>query len=184
MIGKWFALVAAVPIGLVLIAAGIGAVLPRDHVVRGERTVRIAPQAVAARLRDVAGYPTWRSSVDRVGVLGRDDGQIRFVEHSGDAIAFAMAEEAAGRRFRSTIADPDLPFGGYWIITVDPAGNDSRVAVEEHGEVGNPLFRFVSAVILGHSRTLEAWLGDLERSAERSAVDGPRFSSRGLIPPD
>ena len=55
---------------------------------------------------------------------------------------------------------------------MDPAGEGSRVAIDEHGHVGNPLFRFVSAVILGHSRTLEAWLGDLERSPP-SLTAGP-----------
>lgn len=164
--GKWIALIAAVPIGLLLIVLGIGALLPREHVARGERTVRLAPEAVAARIRDVGAYSGWRSNVDRVDIGRSDGGAIDFVEHNGgDAIAFSLVEEEAGRRFRSTIANPDLPFGGYWIVTVDPAGEGSRVAVEEHGHVGNPLFRFVSTLILGHNRTLETWLGDLERSA-------------------
>jgi hypothetical protein len=166
MMGKWIALSAAVPIGLLIIVVGIGALLPRDHVARGERTVRLSPDAVAARVRDVGAYPGWRSSVDRIDIVGRTDGQVDFVEHSGgDAIAFTMIEEAPGRRFRSAIMDPDLPFGGYWTITIDPAADGSRVAVEEHGHVRNPLFRFVSTIILGHNRTLETWLSDLDRQA-------------------
>ena len=171
--GKWIAVIAAFPIGLFLVAVATGALLPREHVARGERTLRLAPEAVAARIRDVGAYPGWRSNVDRVEIGTRAGGQIDFVEHNGgDAVAFRLVEEEAGRRFRTTIADPDLPFGGYWIVTVDSAGDGSRVTVEEHGHVGNPLFRFVSTIILGHNRTLETWLSDLERSSGRDLSAG------------
>ena len=167
MMWKWIAAIAALPVGLAVIATGIGALLPREHVARGERIVGLSPDAAAARVRDVSGYPDWRSTVDRIEITGSEDGQLRFVEHSGgEAIAFALVEEEPGRRFRSTITDPDLPFGGHWIIAVDPAGAGSRVAIEEHGHVGNPLFRFVAKVVFGHHRTLNTWLDDLERSAD------------------
>ena len=164
MIWKWVLGIAAVPVGVAAIVAGIGALLPRDHVARGDRLVAASPEQVAATIRDVEAYPRWRSTVDRIERVDRHDGELRFVEHSGgDAIAFALVEEEAGRRFRSTITDPNLPFGGFWTIALEPAGERTRITIEEHGFVGNPIFRFVSALVFGHEATLRNYLDDLER---------------------
>ena len=168
MIWKWVLGLAAVPIGVVAIAAAVGALLPREHVARGERLVAASSERVAAMVRAVEAYPQWRSGLDRVEAVEREGSELRFVEHQGgDAIAFVMVEEEAGRRFRSTIADPSLPFGGYWLITIEPVGERARIAIEEHGFVGNPVFRFVSAVIFGHERTLSTYLDDIERALPR-----------------
>jgi hypothetical protein len=152
------------PLGAAAIVAGIGALLPREHVARGELIVAASPEQVAATIREVEAYPRWRSGVDRIEHVERQDSETRFVEHSGgDAIAFALVEEQAGRRFRSTITDPNLPFGGFWTITLESAGARTRVTIEEHGFVGNVIFRFVSALVFGHEATLRTYLDDLER---------------------
>jgi len=41
-------------------------------------------------------------------------------------------------------------------VTGEGAG--SRVRITEHGEVYNPVFRFVSRFIMGHSSTASAYL--------------------------
>ena len=51
-----------------------------------------------------------------------------------------------------------LPFGGSWEYRVTAEGAGSRVQVTEHGEVYNPVFRFVSRFIMGHSATASAYL--------------------------
>lgn len=162
---KWILIVAAIPLGALALVAAIGALLPRDHVARGDRLVGAPPERVAAMIRDVETYPRWRRGLDRVEGVSRENGEVRFVEHSGsDAIAFRLVEEAPGRRFRSTIDDSGLPFGGAWTIALEPAGAGTRVAIEERGHVGNPIFRFVSTLIIGHRRTLENYLEDLARA--------------------
>jgi hypothetical protein len=164
MIWKWILGIAAVPLGVAAIVAGIGALLPREHVARGDRLVAASPEQVAATIRAVEAYPRWRSGVERIERVERHGSEVRFVEHSGGgAIAFALVEEQTGRRFRSTITDPDLPFGGFWTIALESAGERTRVTIEEHGFVGNPIFRFVSALVFGHEATLRTYLDDLER---------------------
>ena len=164
MIWKWVLGIAAVPLAAAVLVAGIGALLPREHVARGDRLVAASSERVAAMIREVEAYPRWRSGVDRIARVERHGSETRFVEHSGgDAIAFALVEEQAGRRFRSTITDPNLPFGGFWTITLESAGARTRVTIEEHGFVGNVIFRFVSAVVFGHEATLRTYLDDLER---------------------
>lgn len=173
---KWILIVAAVPFGALAIVAAIGALLPRDHVARGERLVGAPPERIAAMIRNVEAYPRWRSRLDAVGEVRREARQVRFVERSaGDAIAYTLVEETPGRRFKSTISDATLPFGGSWTILVEPAGADTRVEIEERGHVGNPIYRFVSTLILGHDRSLKTYLDDLERAGSVSSeVSGAR----------
>jgi hypothetical protein len=161
----WLIWIGAGLAGLILLVCLIGALLPRDHVAAAEAEMPAPPERVAAMVRAVEGYPDWRGGLKRVEIVGRDGEALRFVEHGKDGIlAFRLAEEAPGTRFRSTIDDPKLPFGGYWIIALAPAGAGTKVRIEEHGFVRNLVFRFVSALILGHDRTMKAWLADMERA--------------------
>lgn len=75
-----------------------------------------------------------------------------------------MTEDVPGRRFTSIIADPSLPYGGSWTISLHPRGAATNVRIDEHGTVRSPVFRFVSAIILGHERTLRKYLDNLARA--------------------
>ena len=164
---KWIAGIAAVPLGLAAVVYGVGALLPRGHVARAEALVPAAPDAVAALVREVERQPAWRSNVARVEVTGRRANGLSYVEHGEEAIAFEFTEEVPGRRFRSAIADPSLPFGGAWTIALAPAGGGTRVSIEERGEVRDPLYRFFARFVFGHEATMRTWLADLDRAVRR-----------------
>ena len=143
----------------------IGAALPTDHIATGEALIPAPIDRVAARVRDVERQPDWRSGVTAIVDTVRDDEAVRYVEVAGsDRTAYPLREDVPDRRFISTIADPSLPYGGTWTISLTPQGNATSVRVEERGTVRSPLFRFVSTVILGHERTLRTWLYDLARA--------------------
>ncbi len=166
---KWLAWIAAVPVGSALVVYGIGMVLPKNHVARAEATVAASPAHVAAIVRDVERQPSWRDSVDAIEIVSREDGVLRYVERSGgDAILFDFREQRRDSLFRSTIADPDLPFGGSWTIVLAPVLSGTRVAIEERGTVTNPIFRFFSRFVFGHDSTMKAYLADLEQSFRTS----------------
>ena len=102
-----------------------------------------------------------------IEIVGRSERALRYVERQGgDSILFELVEEAPGARFRSTIADPDLPFGGAWTIALAPEGAGTRVRIEENGEVRDPAYRFFSALVFGHDGTMKAYLADMARSFE------------------
>lgn len=168
MIWKWVAGIVAVPVGLAAIVYGIGAMLPRDHVASAEAIVAAPPAEVAALVRDVERQPRWRSSVDAIEVLERrPGGALRYVERSGgDSITFDFAEEVPNARFRSSIADPALPFGGAWTIALAPAGAGTHISIEERGEVRDPVYRFFARFVFGHVGTMRTWLADLERALQ------------------
>jgi len=61
------------------------------------------------------------------------------------------------------IADPKLPFGGTWTYELSPAPERTSLRITEDGEVRNPVLRFVSRFVLGHTATIDRYLADLGR---------------------
>jgi hypothetical protein len=162
---RWILWLAGVPAAAGLAVVAVGAMLPRDHVAAVETRVAAPPEQVAALIRDIEEQPKWRGSVTAIEVVERRETGLRYVERSGgDAITFDFREEAPGRQFRSTIADPELPFGGFWMLTLAPDGGGTRLRIEEQGFVTNPVYRFFSALVFGHEATMRAYLEDLARA--------------------
>ena len=143
----------------------IGYALPQDHVASVTGHVSMPPQGVYTRLTEVERYPEWRKDVERIEVLSR--APLKWREHAdGDVITFEMVETMAPARVVSRIADPDLPFGGTWTYELSADGSGTRVTITERGQVYNPIFRFVSRFVFGHTATMETLLDAL-------AVDEP-----------
>ncbi len=55
------------------------------------------------------------------------------------------------------------PYGGAWAWALDPQGAATKVTISEHGEVYNPIFRFIAKFIMGHNGTIDTYLRDLGR---------------------
>lgn len=157
--------------GLAALVAGVygaGSLLPAEHVARVERDIVALPDAVARRIRDVRGYERWRGV--KVEVLSEEPGRIRYRETGGgDTITFELVEEPGGRRFTSTIMDKDLAFDGFWTIDLAPKGDMTHVAVEEHGRIKNPIFRFLARCVFGYTATMESYLDALATDAQAIA---------------
>jgi hypothetical protein len=169
---KFLLWIAASPVAAALLAVGVGLLLPRDHVAVVDAHIGAPPHRVAALIRNVAAQSEWRSGVTRIDVSERRENRLRYVEHSGsDRIAFDFIEDVPGRRFRSVIADPSLPFGGQWTIGVEPHGAGTRVRIEERGFVTNPVYRFFAALVFGHERTMRTYLSDLRQALSGSTSE-------------
>jgi hypothetical protein len=170
---KWILIPLAVVVGLVLMITLVGALLPQDHV--AVRTVRLkpAPAAVWEVLVDHAREPAWRKTLARVERLPDREGRAVWqeVEQGGDTLSFLTEESIAPSRLVRRIVGDGLPFGGTWTIEVAPDGAGSTVTVTERGEVYNPIFRFVSRFVMGHTATIDAYLTALaQRFGENAAI--------------
>lgn len=159
---RWFVVTAAVVVPLVLVVVTVGYMLPVQHSASESASIPASPEAVFGLVADVAAYPAWRSGVSRVELLSPPGtAPIRFREHSsGDAIEFMIAESDPPRRMVSVIADSTLPFGGRWTFEVTPAPAGAELRITEDGEVYNPVFRFISRFVIGHSSGIEQYLRD------------------------
>lgn len=164
---KWVLIIAGALIGLIVLVALVGAMLPRDHVATMSTVIPAPPDRVWATLTDVSSYPAWRSDVRRVEVLSQPPAPLSWREHgSQGAMTFAVETFEPPRRMVGRIADKNLPFGGAWeyVLAPDSADpNKTLVMITERGYVTNPIFRFVSRFVIGHHATLETYLRALSR---------------------
>ncbi len=163
---KWAGIVILCLILLVGIVALIGFSLPPEHVASRSATINRPAADVWRTITGVEEFPAWRPSVKTVQVLGRTP--LRWREDgSNGALTLEAIEIREPNRLVTEIADKNLPFGGRWVYELRPVtgqGPDrTEVTITEHGEVYNPIFRFVSRFIMGQTATIEAYLSDLER---------------------
>ena len=134
----------------------IGALLPKEHVARRSVVVNARPADVFAL---IAGPSTWRGF--KYEALGADPLKWRETDTGGNAIVFERIETVPPSRLVNRIADPTLPFGGTWIYELTESGSGTELRITENGEVYNPLFRFVSRFIMGHTATIEKYQRDV-----------------------
>ncbi len=153
---KWLIYVGAVVVVVPLIIVLIGAALPKEHVASRKIVVKAPLDAVFAL---IAGPSDWRGL--RYEILSQSPLKWRETDSSGEAITYERVETVAPHRIVNRIADPKLPFGGSWIYEVAPDESCSSLTITENGEVYNPLFRFVSRFIMGHTATIEKYQRDL-----------------------
>jgi len=103
--------------------------------------------------------------VTRVEVLPPNNGRTRFKEIGSDgSILFETDSVVAGKRLVNRIADPSLPFGGRWVYEIAPDADGAKLTITEEGQVYNPVYRFVSRFIMGHTRTIDRYIADLQRA--------------------
>jgi hypothetical protein len=159
---KWAFYAGGAVLLLVIVVVVVGYLLPVAHVASRGATFRVPPDRVFAAVTEVAKFPEWRTDVKTVEILSekplrwREDG-------SNGVITFEVQERRPPTRLVTRIADPSLPFGGSWTYELTPADGGTRLTITEHGEVYNPVFRFMSRFVFGHAGTIEAFLTALTK---------------------
>ena len=158
-----YLLIAAAILGaLVLLVLAIGWSLPVKHTAASGVTINTAAGPIYNLITDVERYPQWRSSVERTERLPDSAGKARFREVGSDGtILYEVESTEPNRRIVTRIADRSLPFGGSWTYELIPRGDSTTLRITENGEVYNPLFRFVSRFVMGHTRTIDRYLRDV-----------------------
>lgn len=172
---------------IVVLIAGMalaGLALPAAHVVSRSARLPQPPAEVWRALTDRERHPEWRRDLRRLEVMPDVDGSPGFREHSRHGVITFAVDEAtppgAGRagRLVTRIADLGLPFGGRWIHQVaDDGEGATQVTITEEGVVRNPVFRFMSRFVFGHSASLDAFLRDLAAHLGGTAGETRRAAS-------
>ena len=147
---KWLWIILGVLAGLIALVALIGAMLPVAHVATRRVRFRQSPESV------------WN-------VLSPGISQRRFRQ---DDVNYEVTESIPNRRLVTRIADKNLPYGGSWTYEIQPESDGSSLRITENGEVYNPVFRFVSRFIMGHTATIDAGLKALgSKLGETAAIE-------------
>jgi hypothetical protein len=171
--------IVGVPVGLAVVAYGIGLAIPRDHVASLAIEFQAGPGQVWAIVTDFSGTPGWRPDVTAVRMEPSPGGPVRFTETSSQGdVTFEIVRQDPPRQQVVRVVDDDQPFGGTWTWTLEPAGTGTRLTVTERGFVKSPAFRVLAALFVSPTDTIDAYLRALAtRLGETSGpvqVEPPR----------
>ena len=157
---KWAAIVVGGLIGLILLMAAIGAFLPKEHVATQSARFRSQPAVLWQKMTDVSKFVEWRKDVKAVVEHPGGDARAGWTEvwTHGERVPIEVKVWNPSARLVTRIAAKDLAFGGTWTYELTPAGGGTELRITENGEVYNPLFRFLSRFVFGHTATMRKYL--------------------------
>jgi len=143
---KWMMIGLALIVGLVVVVAVVGALMPREHVASRTLRVRRAPAEVWPVITSLA---------------------------AASSIPVDVLEQNPPHRLVSRVKETERNFGGTWTIVIAPVPDGSTLTITEDGWVANPIFRFVSRVVIGHHSTMDGLLKQVAKTFnEEPALSG------------
>jgi hypothetical protein len=158
---RWllFPLVLGVLVGVMAL---VGSRLPKNHIASRSAIFSAERAALWATITAFQDAASWRSDLSRVEMLPIEDGKIRWIELSKQGrLVLELVEKEEPKHLITRLADDKAPFTGSWTIELQPEGAHTRVSITERGEVKNPIFRFMSKYVFGHTGTLDEYLKSL-----------------------
>ena len=150
----------------VILIVAIGAMLPKEHTASRTVELRATPEQVFAL---ISGPQEWRTDLKEYKFF--DEGNrhmVRETDKHGQTITYEIAQSQPPSLLKRTIADKGPPFGGSWTWKIALRGSGCSVTITEDGEVYNPVFRFVSRFIMGHTRTIDSYLAILSQAVQET----------------
>ena len=150
---------------VVAVIALLGGRLPVGHVASRSVVISAPTDVVFNTVTDFGAAPSWRSGLKTVTVTTDSATGRRRVTEEGKTGTMPMEVEqlVPPTKLVMRIVGEDLPYGGVWAYALEPQGNVTRITITEHGEVYNPVFRFIAKYIMGHNGTMDTYLTDLGR---------------------
>jgi uncharacterized protein YndB with AHSA1/START domain len=150
---------------IVGVVALLGSRLPVGHVATRSAVIAAPIDVVFNTITDFNSAPSWRTELKSIAVTQDSaTGRTRITEESSTgAMTMDVEQLVPPTRLVTRIVGEGLPWGGAWAYALEPQANATRVTITEHGEVYNPIFRFISKYIMGQTGTLETYLTNLGR---------------------
>jgi hypothetical protein len=122
--------------GVIALIWIVGALLPMNHVAARQAAFHQPPEALWTA---IASPPNERD------------------------LTYETLESDPPRRLVIRIHDRNHNFGGTWTYEIAPAPSGALLRITERGEVYNPIFRFISRFVMGHTGTIDAALTGLAK---------------------
>jgi hypothetical protein len=160
---KILLIVASFIVLLVVCVLVIGWLLPKAHVASRAASYHATPERLFAL---IAGPQNWRPDVARYEVVNDHSGHdlVRETTRQGETITYEILDRNPLESMKRRIATENLPYSGTWTYSLQPDGATTIVRITENGQVYNPVFRFVSTFIIGHTSTMDAYLRGLGKA--------------------
>jgi Polyketide cyclase / dehydrase and lipid transport len=143
---------------LALFVSGVavtGAMLPKRHLATRSAAFNASPQKLFTL---IVGNQDWRPDVKSCELITAGDGKHfqREVSKHGQTVLYELEGSRPPFAIQRRIATENLPYGGTWTFSLEPANGETLVRITEDGEVYNPIFRFVSKFVMGQTATQDA----------------------------
>lgn len=145
---KWVLIIIGGLVGLVVRAAIIGLFLPKGHVATHDMRLAAPPDSVWAVVTDFAKQPEWFAEVKSAERAPDVNGHPAWRENYGGFTAtMETAEWDPPRRLVRVLHADNAGFRGSWTWDLAPDGAGTRLMITERGEVDNPIFRLMGAMM-------------------------------------
>lgn len=145
---------------LIVLMYLIGRTMPVAHTVSLSKKLNAPRDTVWKMISDIDTYSNWRGvKVEKLTDTSWNE------EISGDMVLMEIVEKVRGERFVTQISKQNkrMAFGGSWVFEFKSDGEGTLLTVTENGEVYNPIFKFMSKYIFGHTATMKQYLKKLEK---------------------
>jgi len=144
----------------------IGLLLPKAHVASRAASYKATPERLFAL---IAGPQNWRPDVLRYEDVSDPAGRrlARETTRNGETITYELMDSKPPASVKRRIATENLPYSGTWTYALQSKGDVTIVRITENGEVSNPVFRFVSRFVIGHTGAMDAYLRALGKATEQ-----------------
>lgn len=141
----------------------VGTLLPRHHSATRSAAFRTRPDQLFAL---IAGPQAWRPEVKKYQVIPNPGGPEMWSETDshGQSITYEVVESKPPVLLKTRIATKGLPYSGGWTFALQDNGGFTTLRIIEDGDVYNPIFRFVSRFIVGHTRSIDTYLTNLGKA--------------------
>lgn len=157
---------------LVFVAAMIviiGLLLPKQHVASRSASFHAAPDRLYSL---ITGPQNWRPDMVRYEAVPDSNGRELFSEttKNGETVVYEVIDRNPPRSVTRRIATQGLPYSGTWTFSVETGSGVTVVRITERGEVFNPVFRFMSRFVFGHSHGIDAYLQALGKATDQQVA--------------
>lgn len=158
---KWVWIALAIVLGIVVVVAVVGALLPVKH----SATRRIVLRQPAAAV--------WAAITDVMAMLPPRDGKRCWREVSGFGPMDLMVEhEDRDRKLVGRIITEGSPFGGTWTYVLRPVDGSTELAITEDGEIYNVMFRSLARFVFGYTSTIDGYPVSLAKKFGEDGTPG------------
>jgi len=148
-------------VGLVVLVAIAGALIPKSHSATRHATFRRPASEVWAAITDIEKFPTWRSGLKAVERLPARDGRPTWRETgSMGPMTLEQVEARPPSKFVGRIVG-ESAFGGTWTYLLEESAGSTTLSITEDGEIYNVIFRFMARFVFGYAGAMEQYLRDL-----------------------
>jgi len=164
---KWAMIGVAGLLVISLSVYAVGAMLPKAHRVSRSALYQVPPEPLFAL---IAGPQDWRPDVTRYEVVPDPSARhlVKETTRDGSVITYEIQQSTPPTYLKRRIVTENLPFSGRWEYSLDRDGDATRVRIPEDGEAYNPIFRFISSLLVGHHRTIDGYLNALAKSTNEN----------------